>query len=538
MSFITDVSRRALMASAAAFAASPTLAQPAQVQDRAAIAAAMKRATRYMTDKVSNHGGYVWSYTADFSRCWGEMEAFPTMVWLQAPATPLMGHLFLDALHATGDVDYYSAAAKVGDVLILGQHRSGGWNYMFDLAGEASLKRWYETIGKNGWRLEEFQHYQDNATFDDAVSSDAMQFLLRLYLEKRDHRYRPALDKAIRFVLDSQYPNGGWPQRFPRVEGEAAYIRHVTFNDDVAAENVKFLLMVWQTLGDARVKPAIIKAMDVFLAAQQPAPQAGWGLQHSVADLKPAAARTYEPLALTTHTTVANLNSLMTFYELTGDRKYINRIPEALAWLESVRLPAAQVVNGFNFPTFVELGANKTLTVHRTGSNIVNGRYYADYNPAKPIIHYGQTRRLDVEAVRKRYEALAAKTPEAASAGSPLKSGARPLPAYFSTQDVSVSDLNVNHLGGGGAPTPAEVTAVIGKLDDQGRWLIPLVSASHPYVGDGSPTPAPGDFSQTRVGDATDTSPYITDAPPMGISVGSYVANMGVLIRALDPKAN
>jgi hypothetical protein len=31
-----------------------------------------------------------------------------------------------------------------------------------------------------------------------------------------------------------------------------------------------------------RVKPAIIKAMDVFLAAQQPAPQPGWGLQHSL----------------------------------------------------------------------------------------------------------------------------------------------------------------------------------------------------------------------------------------------------------------
>lgn len=39
--------------------------------------------------------------------------------------------------------------------------------YMFDLAGEDSLKNWYETIGRNGWRLEEFQHYYGNATFDD-----------------------------------------------------------------------------------------------------------------------------------------------------------------------------------------------------------------------------------------------------------------------------------------------------------------------------------------------------------------------------------
>jgi hypothetical protein len=39
--------------------------------------------------------------------------------------------------------------------------------------------------------------------------------LLRMYVEKRDPKFCPALDKAIQFVLDSQYPVGGWPQRFP-----------------------------------------------------------------------------------------------------------------------------------------------------------------------------------------------------------------------------------------------------------------------------------------------------------------------------------
>ena len=81
---------------------------------------------------------------------------------------------------------------------------------------------------------------------------EASQFLLRLYLERRASRLRAPLERAIRFVLDSQYPNGGWPQRFPRAAGEAEYIRHITFNDDVAGENIKFLLMVYQTLGDER----------------------------------------------------------------------------------------------------------------------------------------------------------------------------------------------------------------------------------------------------------------------------------------------
>ena len=58
------------------------------------------------------------------------------------------------------------------------QHPSGGWNYIHDFAGEASLKQWYDTIGKNGWRLEEFQHYYGIATFDDAGTAVASQFLL------------------------------------------------------------------------------------------------------------------------------------------------------------------------------------------------------------------------------------------------------------------------------------------------------------------------------------------------------------------------
>jgi hypothetical protein len=157
----------------------------------------MARATRFMVEKAAYKGGYVWSYLPDFSRRWGEMEAFPTMIWVQPPGTGTMGHLFLDAYHATGDEYYYEAACKAAEALMPIQHPSGGWNYLGDLAGEASLKKWYDTIGKNGWRLEEFQHYYGNATFDDAGTAESSQFLLRLYLEKKDKRFKPPLDKAL-----------------------------------------------------------------------------------------------------------------------------------------------------------------------------------------------------------------------------------------------------------------------------------------------------------------------------------------------------
>ena len=466
------------------------------------------------------------------TRRWGEMEAFPSMVWVQPPGTATMGHLFLDAYHATGDAYYYDAAEQAAAALIAGQQDNGGWHYFIDFGGEASTKRWYETIGRNAWRLEEFQHYWGNATFDDAGTSEAMQFLLRLYVEKHDPKYLPPVKKALNFVLDSQYPIGGWPQRFPLKSefshhGKPDYTSLITFNDDVAGENIKFLIYCYQVLGgDARVHDAIIRAMNVYLVTQQGQPQPGWGLQYTL-DLKPVGARTYEPDALVTHTTAANIRSLMEFYRLTGDSKFLARVPEALDWLESVKLPDDQVKGGRAYPTFIEIGTNKPLYVHRRGSNVVNGEYYADHDPKDTIVHYSAWRAIDVPALRKQYEKLKATAGDVIAKDSPLRPGAaKPLPRFFLVESFESSDLNTAE----GARTPASLIATLNKA---GWWPTELKATSNPYAGDGSATPAPGDFSQTRVGDATDTSPFITDKPVIGISTGTYIDNMKLLIGAL-----
>lgn len=500
------------------------LAAPAGAQSRAEIERTMKRATQFMVEKASTNGGYVWSYLPDMSRRWGEIEAKPTMIWVQPPGTATMGHLFLDAYHATGDEYYYQAADKVAGALIWGQHRSGGWNYFIDFAGPASTRHWYDTIGRNAWRMEEFQHHADNATFDDMGTSEAAQFLLRLYLEKRDPRYRPALERAVNFVLDSQYPIGGWPQRWPYDPAYPAYQSHITFNDDVAAENVKFLTMVYQTLGDTRVLDPIVRAMNLYIVTQQGAPQPAWGLQYTL-DLKPAPARSYEPNAFHTGTTASNVEQLMNFYRLTGDSKFLARIPEALDWLDAVRL--AEPRGSRTHPTFVEIGSNRPIYVHRRGSNVVNGEYYWDYSPEATLGHYSAFRAIDVAKLRRRYEALKAMPPAEAAKGSPLLAAdPEPLPRYFVSGGLTGSDLNAG-------AREASAAALIAALNREGWWPTPLTATSNPYRGPGRATPAPGDFRTTHVGDETDTSPYPTDRPVTGISTSAYIANMARLIQAL-----
>lgn len=504
------------------------LAAPAAAQDRREIETVMRRATGFMVEHVAVNGGYVWSTLPDLSRRWGEIEARPRMIWVQPPGTATMGHIFLDAFHATSDPYYYRAAEAAATALIRGQHRSGGWNYFIDFAGPADARDWYATVGRNAWRMEEFQHYSDNATFDDAGTSEAMQLLLRMYLERHEAKYRAPLERAIGFVLASQYRNGGWPQRWPHDGRWPGYGDYITFNDDVAAENIRFLLMCYRSLGDARARPAILRAMHIFLITQQPLPQPGWGLQYTL-DLRPAGARSYEPRALVTHTTAANLRQLMNFYRLTGDRRFLARIPEALDWLETLRLPPDPGRNGRDFPTFIEIGTNRPIYVHRRGSNVVNGAYYWDYDPAAPLGHYSAFRAIDIPALRRDYEALLATSPEALRRASPLAApGHAPLPRLFIDELDVGSDLN-----GQAAADPA---TLVRTLNAAGWWPTPLRATSNPYRGPGPATPVPGDYRMTRVGDWSDTSPYLADRPVTGISTATYIANMARLIRALGAR--
>jgi PelA/Pel-15E family pectate lyase len=496
-------------------------------QSRVEIERTMRRATEYMVEHVADHGGYVWSYLPDLSRRWGEMEAEPGMIWVQAPGTATMGHLFLDAFNATGDHFYYDAAARAADALIAGQHRSGGWNYFIHSGGPAAARHWYETVGRNGWRLEEFQHYSDNATFDDAGTAETMQLLLRLYMVRHEARFRPPLDRAIAFVLRSQYPNGGWPQRYPFDPRYPGYQRYITFNDDVAKENIRFLLMAGQALDRPELLRAARRGMEIFLTTQGRGRQAGWGLQYDLR-LNVAGARTYEPRAFVTHTSATNIEQLMDFYRLTGERRFLARIPEALDWLRSVRLPDAVGPQERRFPTFVEVGTNRPIYNHRRGSNVVNGHYYQDYDPARPIAHYSQFRAVDLERLRRDYDRLAAMPVAEATRGSPLLER-QPIPRFFILDGLAAGSDFTN-------AARLNVREIIHALNEQGWWPSPLTMTSHPYSGPGSPRVAAGDYGITQVGDATDTSPYPDPHPATGITTATYIANMARLIGALEER--
>ena len=492
----------------------------------------MLRATRFMVEEVSYMGGYVWNYLPDFSRQWGEMEAYPTMIWTQPPGTPSMGQLFLDAYRATGDDYYYQAAEKVARALIWGQHSSGGWNYIIDFAGDQSLQNWYATIGKNGWRLEEFNYYEGNATFDDDATYAPAMFLLRLYMEKNDPVYLASLKRAIAFVLESQYPTGGWPQRYPpslvhtdRVR--PGYTSYITLNDGVHRDNVRFLIACYRALGDQHLLEPIRRALNCILLLQQGAPQPGWSWQFTP-DLKPAGARSYEPDGIYTGATYHSISLLMDYYELTGDSRFLARVPEAIDYLESLALPAEvaafyprEIKPGQRvFPSCVEIGSNQPVYVHRKGSDATNGTYYSDHDPVNQWMPTFSMRALDPGQLTERYQRLTSTPSGEVTKDSPLKVATPdPLPRYFYQAGRGVKEEDVKDI--------------LDRLGEKSYWE-GIFAGSNPYIGEGPPEAAPGDFSATQVGDRYDTSPYRFGEDLRGISTREYITQMTALISFLD----
>ena len=492
----------------------------------------MLKATKYMVENVSTNGGFVWYYMTDFSRQWGEMEAYKTMIWLQHPGTISMGHVFIDAYRATKNEYYYKAAEKAARAIIWGQSNEGGWNYMIDFAGDKSLKQWYNTIGKNGWRLEEFQHYYGNATFDDDVTTDAARFLLRMYLEKMDPTYKPALDKALDFILKSQYSNGGWPQRYPLVKGYEKpgfpdYTPFYTFNDDVIWENVNFLMQCYLVLGQERFLEPIKRGMEFYKISQDAC--GAWGQQVDM-NMKAASARTYEPAAFLPSATCENALFLIKFYQLTGNRQFLEGVPKAIKWLEDTKLPEDKIEGHRTHPTFVDVKTNKPIYVHRKGSNVTYGRYYVDENDKNLLSHYYGKSFVNLKELKDEYENVLKLSVEEATKDSPLK------PQQFQQKGTPQSYYDLNRYVFNFKIDDSKIVEVINELDDNNRWLSDRAYISNPYIGDGIKSEATDAFATTRVGDETDTSPYPDETDQKYISTGTYIRNMKLLINYVNTK--
>jgi len=372
------------------------------------VLSAMRKSTDYLANEVSLNGGYLHMYAEDFSEQYGEGCARKSQIWVQS-STPQMGDLFLKMHRLTGDQAYLNYAKRVGDVLIFGQHPLGGWHYFidFDLEG---VGPWYkDTASQFLHGMEEYRYYYGNCTFDDNVTQGATRFMLHLYMETLDPLYLGSLRKAMDFILMAQYPNGGWPQRYPLRYDYAHeefddYTSNYTLNDNAMNNTIRTLLEAYVALGNEEYLEAARRGGDFFMISQGAGGVPGWSEQYDM-NIQPDWGRTHEPPAFGTRQTAHTLDMLMELYLFTGDRRYLRPVPATLEWMESAKIEVLEegmylLARYYDPVTFLPI--RKELLDEKDPEGYLLSRYY----PSNELPFSGRKRTVDYLKMKNEYDLL------------------------------------------------------------------------------------------------------------------------------------
>ncbi len=185
--------------------ACPSLADDSDVQRRKQTLAAMKRASEFYRSQVASHGGYVYHYTLDLSRRWGEGEATRDQIWVQPPGTPTVGLAYVAAYKATKDAYYLEAVEEVATALIYGQLKSGGWTNCIDFDPKGDRIAQYLN-GRGGGK--------NNSSLDDGQTQTAIRFMIQAdaIFDFRNKAIHQSSLRALDALLAAQFPSGGFPQ--------------------------------------------------------------------------------------------------------------------------------------------------------------------------------------------------------------------------------------------------------------------------------------------------------------------------------------
>lgn len=470
----------------------PQARQDADKALREQARASLRKAVEFYRTKVATHGGYHFAYAEDLSYGRSEMSEGPTRVEIQRDGTPLVALAYLDAYAATGDVYYLESARDVARALVKGQFCSGGWDYYieFDPAKRAQFP--YRADGSCAKR--DTTPQQRPTTLDDNVTQSAVRVLMRI---DRELGFRDAsIHEAARFALDSlvkaQYPNGAWPQRYSQFPTPsefpvkrasypaswerkwpgASYYTHYTFNDNSIVDAMDAMLEAARIYTEPRYLASAEKGGEFILLAQMPEPQTGWAQQYD-REMHPAWARQFEPPSITGGESQSVLRALLLLYRETGNQKYLEPIPRALAYYKRSMLPDVAAPSEIRRRTcpagtpcvarFYELHTNRPLYITKgtrvtavgQGTTNVDG-YELSYSDASVITHYAVlTSGSGFGAIEREFNAI--RNADRASLRRPDKlQGLSPW-AEARTGETAVQ--------------PSRVRAAIDAMDARGAWI-------------------------------------------------------------------
>ncbi|MFN8242106.1 MAG: pectate lyase [Bacteroidales bacterium] len=245
---------------------------------------------------------------------------------------------------ATGMPDsWYGSdeSVRVAENVLLYQRNAGGWpkniekhRVLTDEQKKAILK----------------EKENQDAIFDNSATTTEMRFLALMFNKTGNNSYRESFNKGLKFILDAQYPNGGWPMFWPLRKG---YYTHITFNDDAIINILKLLRDInsgkplFIKITDDKLKASCTGAFDrgiecilntQIVVKGEPTV---WCAQHDENTLEPAKARAYELPSFSGGESAGIVSFLM---ELPSPgARVVAAIEGAIKWFEANKIPGIRI---------------------------------------------------------------------------------------------------------------------------------------------------------------------------------------------------
>jgi PelA/Pel-15E family pectate lyase len=288
---------------------------------------------------------------------------------LTGPVPPMPKEGFsARSMSATQDPEFYKTpeAIRIADNILTFQLPNGGWSKNLDMSAGPRLTGQSFTadnishfLGKDDFDTPANPNWNYAGTLDNDATNTELHYLARIATALPGHdgdRFRAAFIRGIYYLLNAQYPNGGWPQVWPL---EGGYHDAITFNDNAVTESVDTLTSAANATGDYAFVPADLRKLasasaqrgiDIILRCQLKV--AGkltiWAQQHDALTLAPVAGRNFEPAALSAGESADILVFLMKLPNPTPEIRA--SIEAGVAWLKANAIYGYAFVGGRGRP--------------------------------------------------------------------------------------------------------------------------------------------------------------------------------------------